>query len=279
MCPPACAPPCAAMSGRSPARRKIATSGALGGGIRGATSTAPVVACPHGKHQGRRPTPPPGNHRRGPPRGLAGGRCPRRGLDLGLGPLLPALRRPRRRPLRGLHAARGHGRRDQPRAARRAGHVQLLPQPQPAGRHVAHHRPPERRTVRARHRVRVVRARLHRVRLRVRHRAVTAQGARPSRSPSSRSASPSSPRHRSASSRSSSAARGSRSRCGWSPSTPTPGTPSARPTPTPPRTPSSTSGAPRSAATPPRSSAPSPSARARSTPGSRSSRPAPPTSS
>ena len=57
--------------------------------------------------------------------------------------------------------ARGDGRRDEQRAHRRARHLQLVPQPQPARRHGAHHRPPQRRPVRARHRRRVVRARLH----------------------------------------------------------------------------------------------------------------------
>ena len=77
----------------------------------------------------------------------------------------------RRGPLRGLHAAVGHGRRHEPRHARRARHVQLVPQPRPARRHGSHDRPSQRRPFRARYRSGLVRARLRRVRLRVRHRA------------------------------------------------------------------------------------------------------------
>ena len=58
-----------------------------------------------------------------------------------------------------------------PRAARRAGDLQLVPQPAAARRHGPHDRPDQRRPLRPRHRVGLVRARLHRVRLRVRHRA------------------------------------------------------------------------------------------------------------
>ena len=102
---------------------------------------------------------------------VAGRRRARRRQHLGLGPLLPALRRPRRRALRGLHAARGARRRDEQRAPRRAGHVQLVPQPEPARRHGPHDRPHQPRPLHPRHRIGLVRARLHGVRIRVRHRA------------------------------------------------------------------------------------------------------------
>ena len=56
------------------------------------------------------------------------------------------------------------------RAPRSApGHVQHVPQPRPARRHGPHRRPHQRRTVDPRHRRGLVRARLRRVRLRVRH--------------------------------------------------------------------------------------------------------------
>ena len=73
--------------------------------------------------------------------------------------------------------------------ARRARHVQLVPQPEPARRHGAHDRPPQRRALHARHRLGLVRARLRRVRLRVRHRARPAARPRARRSRSSWSAS------------------------------------------------------------------------------------------
>ncbi len=120
-----------------------------------------------------------------------------------------------------------------PRAHRRARHVQLVPQPQSARRHVPHDRPPERRPLRARHRLGLVRARLRRVRLRVRHRAVSP--ARPRRRAAAHHGAPRpadaaaprpgpDPRRR---------IRARRSRCGSPPSTPTRGTRSARPRPTP----------------------------------------------
>ena len=92
-----------------------------------------------------------------------------RGHALHLGPLLPAVRRPRRRALRGwtLLAAMAEA---TERPVRRARHLQLLPQPEPARRHGAHRRPPLGRAAHPRHRVGLVRARLRRVRLRVRHR-------------------------------------------------------------------------------------------------------------
>ena len=61
--------------------------------------------------------------------------------------------------------------------------------PEPARRHVAHDRPPQRRPLRARHRLGLVRARLRRVRLRVRHRAVAPARPRRRRSRSSWTAS------------------------------------------------------------------------------------------
>ena len=97
---------------------------------------------------------------------------------LHLGPLLPALRRLRRRPLRMLHdagRARGRDLDDSVRTARR---VQLVPEPGTARRHGPHHRPHLRRPIHPRYRVGVVRARLRRVRLRVRHRAEPPAGPR-----------------------------------------------------------------------------------------------------
>ena len=162
---------------------------------------------------------------------------------LDLGPLLPALRRSRRRALRGVHAARGDGGRHEPRAHRRARHVQLVPQPEPARRHGAHHRPHQRRAVRARHRRRAGSS------------ATTTSTATSSapRPPPARPRrdlpdhhGPLRPAHAAARAvpcRSSSAGPARRSRCGSSPSTPTRGTRSGRPRTTRRRTASSTSGA------------------------------------
>ena len=60
----------------------------------------------------------------------------------------------------------GDGRGDRAAADRRPRHLQLLPQPRPAGRHGAHRRPHLRRPADPRHRRRLVRARLRRVRVR-----------------------------------------------------------------------------------------------------------------
>ena len=121
-----------------------------------------------------------------------------------------------------------------------------------------------------RHRLGLVRARLRRVRLRVRHRPRPPAGARGERCPRIKDrlaklnpppvGRPADP-HRRVAAR--------RSRCASWPSTPTPGTPSGRPRTSRPRTPSSTSGARRSAATRPRSSARSRSYGRRDRPGRR----------
>ena len=118
----------------------------------------------------------------------------------------------------------------EPRAARRARHVQLVPQPQPARRHGAHHRPPQRRPVHPRHRLGLVRARLHEYGYEFgtapsRLRATRARRCRVIKDAARRAQ----PRRPSARCRSSSAAAARRSRCGSSPSTPTRGTPSGRP--------------------------------------------------
>src|SRR3954447_7893929 len=62
-----------------------------------------------------------------------------------LGPLLPAARRPGRVAFRVLDDARRHGRGDRADRDRRAGHLQLLPQPEPARGHGPHGRPRVRR--------------------------------------------------------------------------------------------------------------------------------------
>ena len=106
--------------------------------------------------------------RRHPPRVPDRGRARRR-PRLHLGPLLPAVRGLRGRPLRVLHDARRSrgGDIDHPlRAPRR---VQLVPQSGSCSRTWPHHRPRLRRPLHPRHRLRLVRARLRRVRLRVRH--------------------------------------------------------------------------------------------------------------
>ena len=74
-----------------------------------------------------------------------------------------------RRALRVLDDARRVGRGHRAGRDRRARHVQQLPQPAAARRHGAHRRPHQRRPAHPRHRVGLVRARLRRVRLRVRH--------------------------------------------------------------------------------------------------------------
>ena len=57
---------------------------------------------------------------------------------------------------------------DTEHAHRRARHLQLVPQPATPRRHGPHHRPAEPRPVHPRHRFGLVRARLHRIRLRLR---------------------------------------------------------------------------------------------------------------
>ena len=86
--------------------------------------------------------------RRGPT--LRGHRRRRR---LQLGPLLPALRRPRRRALRMLDDAGRLGRADVAHRVRRAGDLQLVPQPGTARRHGTHRRPHLRRATDPRHRL------------------------------------------------------------------------------------------------------------------------------
>ena len=100
---------------------------------------------------------------------MAGSRRDGRRQHLDVGPLLPALRRSRRRALRGLVAARGDGRRHRTRPLRPARRLQLVPQPGAGRGHGADSRPAVRRSPLPRDRLGVVRARLRRVRLRVRH--------------------------------------------------------------------------------------------------------------
>ena len=150
----------------------------------------------------------------------------------------------------------------QPRAA---GGVQLVSQPRSPRRHGPHRRPPLGWPAVPRDRIGLVRARLRRVRLRVRHRGRAGCATSARRCRESRRAWRSSPRRRSGRCRSSSAAVGRRSRCGSSPSTPTRGTRSARPRRTRTRTRCSTSGAREVGRDPARSSARSGSPRTRST--------------
>ena len=162
---------------------------------------------------------------------VAGGRRDGRRLDLDVGPLLPALRRPRRGALRGLDAAGGDGRRHQPRPARHAGHLQLVPQPRAAGRHGPHHRPHlaaggctsasasgwfERDYDEYGYEFGTAPGRLPPARARP---AAASRPGSPKLNPGA-GRRPADPDRRLAA---------RRSRCGWSPSTPTPGTPSARP--------------------------------------------------
>ena len=100
-------------------------------------------------------------HLRADARHVAARRGRGRRLALHLGSLLPALRRSRRCALRVLEPARGDGGGDGAHPLRRARHLQLLPQPEPARRHGAHRRPHLRRPADPRPRLRLVRARLH----------------------------------------------------------------------------------------------------------------------
>ena len=102
-------------------------------------------------------------------RRLAAGRGGGRRHALHVGSLLPALRRARRRALRVLEPARRDRRGDGAHPLRRARHLQLVPQPEPARRHGAHRRPDLGRPPDPRPRLGLVRARLRGVRLRVRH--------------------------------------------------------------------------------------------------------------
>ena len=99
---------------------------------------------------------------------VGGGRGARRRLPLQLGPLLPAPGRSGGQPLRGPDRARGDGRGHRARRARLAGDLQRLPQPRVPRRRPPHDRPHLRRAGDPRDRRRLVRARLRRVRLRVR---------------------------------------------------------------------------------------------------------------
>ena len=157
------------------------------------------------------------------PRRGASLRGHRRRRRLQLGPLLPAVRRPGRRALRMLDDARRLGRADLAHRDRRAGDLQLLPQPRAARRHGPHRRPHLRRQADPRHRIRLEEEGLRRVRLRVRHRGQPARRPRrgdaahrvPARQAQSAAASghPDPDRRR----------RGEARRCAWSPSTPTSG--------------------------------------------------------
>ena len=102
-------------------------------------------------------------------RRLAPGRGGRRRHALHLGSLLPALRRSRRRALRVLEPARGDRGGHGAHPLRRPRELQLVSQPEPARRHGAHRRPHLGRSPDPRPRFGLVRARLPRVRLRVRH--------------------------------------------------------------------------------------------------------------
>ena len=151
-------------------------------------SASTVRTAEHGAIQSGRPAAPAAHRHHRSARGVGARGCARCGLDLDLGPLLPAQRRPGGHPLRGLQPAGRDGRDDRPGPLRHARVLQQLPQSRAAGGHGAHRQPALRRTPRAGHRRRVVRARLHRVRLRVRHRAGAAAGAQGARCRASRSA-------------------------------------------------------------------------------------------
>ena len=125
----------------------------------------------------RRPAAASAGHAREDAGDLAAGGGDGRGHRVQLGSLPPAVRRSGRPALRVLDGAGGDGGVDQPHPDRLPGHLQLLPQREPAGRHGAHRRPHLRRALHLRHRRRLVPARLRRVRLRVRH------GARPAAPP------------------------------------------------------------------------------------------------
>ena len=109
---------------------------------------------------------------------LARRRGARRRHVLLLGPLLPPQRRPGRQPLRVHHDAGLDGRGDRARRDRRARDLQLLPQPRAAGRRPPDAGPHLGRTGDPRHRRGLVRARLRRVRLRVRHQGLPPARAR-----------------------------------------------------------------------------------------------------
>ncbi len=182
--PPAGAGPSATACIRRSARSRSASSeaGAPGGPVSGAVSGAVMVtacrtpgarlACghDHATDPDRCPAPAAARRVRRHPTGGGRGRGARRRRRLQLGPLLPALRRARGRALRVLDDARRLGGGDLAGRDRRPGHVQQLPQPRAAGRHGPHRRPHQRRPADPRHRVRLVREGLRRVRLRVRHR-------------------------------------------------------------------------------------------------------------
>ena len=92
-----------------------------------------------------------------------------RGHPLHLGSLLPAVRRSRRVAFRVLEPAGRDGGGHGAHPLRRARDLQLLPQPEPARRHGAHRRPHLRWAPDPGAGLGLVRARLRRVRLRVRH--------------------------------------------------------------------------------------------------------------
>ena len=148
---------------RGPSRRTSASTAAWSSSASSEWDERPPA--PH-----RRPRRAPALHVHADARRVAPGRGVGRRHALHLGSLLPALRRSRRRALRVLEPARrdrgGHG----AHPLRRARDLQLLPQPEPARRHGAHGRPDLRRPPDPRPGLRLVRARLRRVRLRVRHR-------------------------------------------------------------------------------------------------------------
>ena len=100
---------------------------------------------------------------------VVGRRGARRRLPLQLGPLLPAQRPAGRQALRGADRARRDGRGDRAGRARLARDLQQLPQPGVPRRRAPHARPHLRRPRDPRHRRRLVREGLRRVRLRVRH--------------------------------------------------------------------------------------------------------------
>ncbi|CAA9562568.1 MAG: Putative oxidoreductase, partial [uncultured Thermomicrobiales bacterium] len=126
----------------------------------------------------RGPDQAPTRHLRPNARRLDQGRRPRCRYPLQLGSLLPAQRRPRRHPLRVLDLAGRDGRGHRARPVRRPGHLQFLPQPEPAGGHGPDRGPRLGRSPDPWSGQRVVSERLRPVRLRVRHRTRSPQGPR-----------------------------------------------------------------------------------------------------
>src|SRR5918997_3383611 len=121
--------------------------------------------------------PPPASELRPDARCVAQGGGDGGGYAIQLGSLLPALRRSGRRALRVLDAGGGDGGGHGESRVRGSGHVQLVPEPELAGRYGAYGGPCLRRPAHPRYRGRVVSEGLRRVRLRVRDGGEQAEGA------------------------------------------------------------------------------------------------------